>query len=65
MKNEKIYDVTGVELAPGNMSICLGNGEHINEEGSLIECRCDECDYLMLCLENEDKSKQCKDPFQG
>lgn len=57
MGNEKIYDVTGVELAPGNMSICLGNGEHINEEGSPVECCCDECDYLMLCLENEDKSK--------
>ena len=57
MKNEKIIAVSGVELTPGNLSACLGNGEHINEEGSPIECCCDECDYLMLCLENEDKSK--------
>ena len=28
MENEKIIDVTGVELTPGNMEECLGNGEH-------------------------------------
>ncbi len=55
MGNEKIYDVTGVELTPGNMSICLGNGEHLDEEGNLIERCCDECDYLILCLENDKK----------
>lgn len=57
MENEKIYDVTGIEITPGNMSICFGNGEHINEESNLIECCCDECDYLILCLENENKKK--------
>lgn len=58
MKNEKIIDVSGVKLTPGNMSICLGNGEHLDEKGNLIECCCDECDYLVLCLENEEKRSE-------
>ena len=57
MESEKIIDPTGVELTPGNMFECLGNGEHIDEEGNPIECCCDECDYLILCLENENKKK--------
>ena len=40
---EKIIDVTGVELTPGNPTVCLGNGE----QG--FECCCDECDYFLLC----------------
>ena len=55
MEKEKIIDVTGVELTPGDMSACLGNGEHYDKEGNLIECCCDECDYLIICLENENK----------
>ena len=40
---EKIFDVTGIELTPGNGGInCLGNGNR-------IECYCDECDYFLLC----------------
>lgn len=61
MKNEKIIDVSGVKLTPGNMSICLGNGEHLDEKGNLIECCCDECDYLVLCLENEEKRSESKE----
>ena len=48
-QNEKIIDVTGVELTPGNPEKCLGNGEHIDAEGQPIECCCDECDYLIDC----------------
>lgn len=61
MKNEKIIDVSGVKLTPGNMSICLGNGEHLDEKGNLIECCCDECDYLVLCLENEEKRSEAEE----
>ncbi len=55
MENEKIFDVTGVELTPGNMAACLGNGEYLDKDGNPIECCCDECDYLILCLENNNK----------
>ena len=55
VENEKITDVTGVELTLGNITACLGNGEHFDENGNLIECCCDECDYLILCLENKKK----------
>ena len=41
---EKIIDITGIELTPGNPIICLGNGE----QG--FECCCDECDYFLLCF---------------
>ncbi|MBR2453362.1 MAG: hypothetical protein IKB32_04905 [Clostridia bacterium] len=55
-----IIDITGVELTPGNCGIdCLGNGEHMDTEGKIIECCCDECDYLMCCLESHDDS-DCK-----
>ncbi len=59
MENKKIIDVTGVELTPCNMTSCLGNGEYFDENGNLIECCCDECDYLILCLENK---KKCENP---
>ena len=41
---EKIIDITGIELTPGNPTVCLGNGE----QG--LECCCDECDYFLLCF---------------
>lgn len=50
MEKEKIIDVTGIELQPGNPDECRGNGEHVDEHGELIECCCDECDHLALCL---------------
>ena len=46
---EKIIDITGIELTPGEPDICLGNGEHLDAAGEPIECCCDECDYLQLC----------------
>ncbi len=37
-------------LMPGNDGKdCLGNGSFNDAEGVLIECWCDECDYLMCC----------------
>lgn len=41
---EKIVDVTGIELTPGNPIVCLGNGK----QG--FECCCDECDYFLCCF---------------
>jgi hypothetical protein len=41
---KKIIDITGIELTPGNLTVCLGNGE----QG--FECCCDECDYFLLCF---------------
>ena len=49
-----IIDSTGIVLNPGNYGRdCPGNGTH-------GECCCDECDYLMCCLET-DIAEACKD----
>ena len=45
-----IIDVTGTVLTPGNLGTdCSGNGLHKG-----IECCCDECDYMMCCMESHD-----------
>ena len=50
---EKIIDITGVELTPVKPTVCLGNGE----QG--FECCCDECDYFLLCFpEFDDQIKE-------
>ena len=36
--------MTGVELTPGEPTVCLGNGKQS------FECCCDECDYYLLCF---------------
>ena len=41
---EKIIDITGIELSPGNPTACLGNGERG------FECCCDECECFLLCF---------------
>ena len=51
-QNNRIIDVTGVELAPGRPEHCQGNGKHPG-----IECCCDECDYLELCLEADQRKE--------
>ena len=54
-----IIDITGIELTPGNQGLnCKGNGSFINEFGNLLECCCDECDYMMCCT-NEHNSFEC------
>ncbi len=45
---EKVIDITGIELTPGKPDVCLGNGEQD------FECCCDECDYLLLCFPDLD-----------
>ena len=48
-----IIDITGTILTPGNYgNDCLGNGEH---EG--IECCCDECAYMLCCLQEHYPSR--------
>ena len=50
---EKIMDITGIELTPGNPTVCLGNGE----QG--FECCCDECDNYLFCFpEFDPKNKE-------
>jgi len=40
-------DTTEIPLMPGNLGKdCLYNGEHDD-----VECCCDECDYLMCCMD--------------
>ena len=41
---KKTIDVSGIELTPGDPTICLGKGE----QG--FECCCDECGYYLLCF---------------
>ena len=41
---EKIIDITGIEITPGKPTVCLGNGDRG------VECCCDECDYYLLCF---------------
>ena len=41
---EKIIDITGIELTPGKPNVCFGNGERG------FECCCDGCDYFLLCF---------------
>jgi len=51
-----IIDITGTILTLGQEEEnCLGNGEHFDDNGKLIECCCDECDYGCCCLPEEHK----------
>ena len=43
-KSEKVIDITGVELTPGEPDVCLGSGE----QG--FACWCDECNYYLICF---------------
>ena len=55
-----IIDITGVELTPGNGGInCKGNGQYKGTDGKTIECCCEECDYMLCCV-NENNSDECK-----
>ena len=56
-----IIDVTGIELTPGNDGKdCLGNGSHYEENGELIECCCDECEFLLCCVSEYHKPEHCE-----
>ncbi len=55
-----IIDITGIELTPGNNRInCRGNGAYTDKDGILVECCCEECDYMLCCLESHD-SEECE-----
>lgn len=57
-----IFDVTGVILTPGNFGRdCFGNGKYTNENGEVIECCCDECDYFLCCYLSVDCTKCTND----
>ena len=57
-----IIDVTGIELTPGNNGEdCKGNGKRFDENGNLIECCCDECDYLLCCATDVINCSECTD----
>ena len=46
-----IIDITGIELTPGN------GGKDCKGNGNFYECCCDECDYMLCCIdENWDVS---------
>ena len=49
---KKVFDITGVELTPGEPAVCLGNGK----QG--FECCCDECDYYLLCFPEFDQKNK-------
>lgn len=55
-----IVDCTGIILTPGNMGRdCRGNGSFIDENGTSLECCCDECDYLQCCFGTH-RMEMCK-----
>ena len=54
-----IIDVTGTVVTPGNYGKeCIANGFNKG-----IACCCEECDYLLCCIDDEWDSacKLCKD----
>ena len=54
---KKVIDITGIELTPGEPTVCLGNGE----QG--FECCCDECDYFLLCFPEFDPKSKMQQRF--
>ena len=56
-----IVDVTGTILTPGNRGKdCLGNGNFAD-----VECCCDECDYLLCCVDETypENCRDCRDKY--
>ena len=51
---------TDPPLTPGRGGrFCLGNGEHRDENGDLIGVCCDECDYMMCCMDTPNECDEC------
>ena len=43
-----VSDMMSIELTPGNYGQdCIGNGTYED-----IECCCDECDFMLCCIED-------------
>ena len=47
-----VIDITGIELMPGEPTVCLGNGK----QG--FACCCDECDCFLHCFPESDPKIQ-------
>ena len=57
-KKRIIVVISGIVLIPGHGGKeCMGNGKHKTKNGNVIECCCEECDYLMCCSEDFDSTK--------
>ena len=56
---KRVIDVTGIELMPGEPTVCPGNGE----QG--FECCCDECDCYLLCFPEFDPKKKEENIVMG
>lgn len=50
---DKIIDVTGIELTPGDPERCKGNGKE-----DPMACCCDGCDYFLACYPEWYKQEQ-------
>ena len=51
-----------IKLYPGNHGLdCPGNGEAFDETGVRMMCLCDECDFLLCCVEEnwKDACRKC------
>lgn len=47
----KTVKTDNMDFVPGNYGEdCPFNGECYDEKGDLIECCCDECDYMIDCF---------------
>ena len=54
-------DITGIPLVPGNGGRhCPGNGTTLDSSGAPIECCCDQCDYILLCFPEYDRTDKNK-----
>lgn len=65
-EKEKRIMIFERKLIPGDGGKdCPLNGERKNIFGKLIECGCDECDYLLCCTNgsNREDCGRCDDPF--
>ncbi len=54
-----------IRLMPGNGgNDCPGNGKHIGQNGLVLECCCDECNYYLCCYGQSTLKNcgQCKMP---
>lgn len=49
---EEIGDLPNSELSPGQPDKCKGAGGHTTATGQPIGVLCDECDFMMDCIES-------------
>lgn len=55
-------DIPDNLLFPGNKGKnCIGNGEHKNKYGVLIDCCCENCNYFLCCYEDNVDCSNCEE----